>query len=129
MAEQRQLGDFVLDKKVGQGGMGEVYLAHQVSLDRRVAVKVLPRSLASQENFIERFQREAKAAANLIHPNVIQIYSIGVEQGTPYFAMEFVEGEDLSDRLKRVKRLSYEDSVDVVSGVANALAERATALL
>jgi tetratricopeptide (TPR) repeat protein len=122
MVEQRQLGDFVLDRKVGQGGMGEVYLAHQVSLDRRVAVKVLPRSLASQENFIERFQREAKAAANLIHPNVIQIYSIGVEQGTPYFAMEFVEGEDLSDRLKRVKRLSYEDSVDVVSGVANALA-------
>ncbi len=122
MPELKQLGDFVLEKKIGHGGMGEVYLAHQVSLDRRVAVKVLPRSLATQENFIERFQREAKAAANLIHPNVIQIYSIGVEQGTPYFAMEYVDGEDLAERLKRVKRLSYEEAVDIVAGVANALA-------
>ncbi|RME71064.1 MAG: serine/threonine protein kinase, partial [Planctomycetota bacterium] len=122
MAELRQLGDFVLERKIGQGGMGEVYLAHQVSLDRTVAVKVLPRSLASQENFIERFQREAKAAANLIHPNVIQIYSIGVEQGTPYFAMEYVEGEDLAQRLKRQGRLGYEEAVDIVAGVANALA-------
>ncbi|GIW72663.1 MAG: hypothetical protein KatS3mg102_2205 [Planctomycetota bacterium] len=122
MGERRQLGDFILEKKIGQGGMGEVYLAHQVSLDRRVAVKVLPRSLAAQENFIERFQREAKAAANLIHPNVIQIYSIGVEQGTPYFAMEYVEGEDLSERLRRLGRLDFEQAVEIVAGVANALA-------
>jgi tetratricopeptide (TPR) repeat protein/predicted Ser/Thr protein kinase len=120
--KEKQLGDFVLEKKLGQGGMGEVYKARQISLDRVVAVKILPRSLAAQENFIERFQREAKAAANLIHPNVIQIYSIGVEAGTPYFAMEYVEGEDLQMRMKRAGRLSFEESVEIVAGVANALA-------
>src|SRR5688572_31564011 len=78
----RQLGDFVLDKKLGAGGMGEVYLAHQVSLDRTVAVKVLPRSLAMNEGFEERFKREARAAANLIHPNVIQVYHIGIDPET-----------------------------------------------
>jgi tetratricopeptide (TPR) repeat protein/predicted Ser/Thr protein kinase len=120
--KEKQLGDFALEKKLGQGGMGEVYKARQVSLDRIVAVKILPKSLAAQENFIERFQREAKAAANLIHPNVIQIYSIGVEAGTPYFAMEYVEGEDLQQRMKRLGKLSYEECVEIVAGVANALA-------
>src|SRR5205814_2104933 len=65
----RRLGDFVLEKKIGQGGMGEVYRARQISLDRVVAIKILPKALAAQPDFIERFQREAKSAANLVHPN------------------------------------------------------------
>ncbi len=116
----RRLGDFELERKVGQGGMGEVWLARQISLDRPVAVKVLPRTLATQENFIERFQREAKAAASLVHPNVIQIYAYGIDEGTPYFAMEFVEGEDLAERARR-ERLEWSEIVDVMIGVASAL--------
>jgi tetratricopeptide (TPR) repeat protein len=119
--EERKLGDFLLEKKIGAGGMGEVFKARQVSLDRIVAVKVLPKSLAEQENFLERFQREAKAAANLIHPNVIQIYSIGVEEGIPYFAMEFVEGEDLQQKM-RCQSFTYDEIVEIIIGVANALA-------
>ncbi len=119
-AKTRRLGDFELERKVGQGGMGEVWLARQVSLDRPVAVKVLPRTLATQENFIERFQREAKAAASLVHPNVIQIYAYGIDEGTPYFAMEFVEGEDLQERMRR-GRPEWSEIADVMMGVASAL--------
>ncbi|RMG14117.1 MAG: serine/threonine protein kinase [Planctomycetota bacterium] len=117
---RRRLGDFELERKIGQGGMGEVWLARQVSLDRPVAVKVLPRSLATQENFIERFQREAKAAASLVHPNVIQIYAYGIDEGTPYFAMEYVEGEDLQQRMRRAP-LEWGEIVDIMVGVSSAL--------
>ena len=118
---RRRLGDFELVRKIGQGGMGEVWLATQVSLDRPVAVKVLPRALASQENFIERFQREAKAAASLVHPNVIQIYAYGIDEGTPYFAMEYVEGEDLQQRMRAVQQLDVREIVEVMLGVGAAL--------
>ncbi|MBI3724371.1 protein kinase [bacterium] len=118
----RRLGDFTLEKKIGQGGMGEVYRARQISLDRPVAVKVLPRTLATMPGFIDRFQREAKAAANIIHPHVIQIYAYGIEDGTPYFAMEFVEGEDLQQRMRRMRRLTLEETVDTTIAVASALA-------
>ncbi|MCW8141948.1 MAG: serine/threonine protein kinase, partial [Planctomycetota bacterium] len=119
---RRRLGDFELERKVGQGGMGEVWLARQISLDRPVAVKVLPRSLANQDNFIERFQREAKAAASLVHPNVLQIYSFGVSEGTPYFAMEFVEGEDLQQRMRRGGGLDWAEMARIMIGVGSALA-------
>jgi len=119
------LGDFRLDRKIGQGGMGEVYLATQVSLDRKVAVKLLPASLANSENFIERFEREAKSAASLVHANVIQVYAFGVVDESPYFAMEFVDGEDLSDRLKRSGILPLSEILDMMIGVSSALAAAA----
>ncbi len=115
------LGKYQLVRKLAVGGMGEVWLARQVSLDRPVAVKVLPRSLANQDNFIERFQREAKAAASLVHPNVLQIYSFGVSEGTPYFAMEFVEGEDLQQRMRRAT-LEWAEIARILIGVGSALA-------
>ena len=120
-AATRKLGDFELERKIGQGGMGEVWLARQVSLDRPVAVKVLPRSLATQENFIERFQREAKAAASLVHPSVIQIYAYGIDEGTPYFAMEYVEGEDLQQRIRRERLLDWDEIVAILMAVTSAL--------
>jgi serine/threonine protein kinase len=101
--------------------MGVVYRARQVSLDRLVAVKVLPRELADKERFVERFTREARAAASLAHPNVIQIHAFGLEHGTPYFAMELVEGEHLGQRLKRVGRLSSREATRLMIGVASAL--------
>ena len=120
-AATRRLGDFELERKIGQGGMGEVWLARQVSLDRPVAVKVLPRALATQENFIERFQREAKAAASLVHPSVIQIYAYGIDEGTPYFAMEYVEGEDLQQRIRRERFLEWDEVAAILVSVAAAL--------
>ncbi len=116
-----QLGDYVLEKRIGSGGMGEVFRARQVSLDRTVAVKVLPRSLASQQGFTERFQREARAAANLIHPNVIQVYSIGLDKGIPYFAMEYVEGEDLQQRMKRQRFFDFDEIVRIIRDATGAL--------
>ncbi|RMF88213.1 MAG: hypothetical protein D6741_19520, partial [Planctomycetota bacterium] len=83
-----QLGDFRLKRKLGEGGMGEVYEARQVSLDRRVAVKVLSRKLASQKVAVDRFQREARAMAKLDHPNVVRVYSVGEEHGLHYAAIE-----------------------------------------
>ncbi|HZV03286.1 MAG TPA: protein kinase [Planctomycetota bacterium] len=118
----RRFDDFQLEKKIGQGGMGEVYRARQISLDRPVAVKVLTRGLASQPGFVERFRREAKAAANIVHPHVIQIYAYGIANEMPYFAMEYVEGEDLQQRTRRLKRLPMEEIVDTMIAVASALA-------
>src|SRR5579872_6523406 len=117
----RRFDDFQLEKKIGQGGMGEVYRARQISLDRPVAVKVLTRGLASQPGFVERFRREAKAAANIVHPHVIQIYAYGIANEMPYFAMEYVEGEDLQQRTRRLKRLAIEEIVDTMIAVASAL--------
>jgi serine/threonine protein kinase/formylglycine-generating enzyme required for sulfatase activity len=118
----RELGDFVLEKIIGQGGMGEVYLGRQISLDRPVAIKLLRDEYARDESFIARFKREAKSAAKLIHPNIIQVYQLGDSNGEYYFAMEFVEGKDLQVILKENKgKLSTQESVQIIFGVAKAL--------
>src|SRR6266436_610895 len=87
--------------KIGAGGMGEVYLAQDTKLDRRVALKILPADVASNRDRMERFIREAKAAAALSHPNVAQIFEIGELDGTHYIAMEFIEGVTLRDKIYR----------------------------
>lgn len=116
-----KLGEYILEKQIGKGGMGRVYLAHQESLDRKVAIKVLPKELASDQTFRLRFEREAKMAANLVHPNVIQIYSYGIEKGIPYFAMEYVDGEDIAVKLKRGERFTIRQTISTVKDVAKAL--------
>src|SRR6266436_4337414 len=87
--------------KIGAGGMGEVYLAQDTKLDRRVALKILPADVASNRDRMERFIREAKAAAALSHPNIAQIFEIGEHDGTYYIAMEFIEGVTLRDKIYR----------------------------
>ena len=82
------LGDFLVSKKLGQGGMGAVFKAKQISLDRDVALKVLARHLADDEKFVSRLQREAKVMAKLDHSNIIRCYSVGIENGLNYLAME-----------------------------------------
>jgi serine/threonine protein kinase/dipeptidyl aminopeptidase/acylaminoacyl peptidase len=87
--------------KIGAGGMGEVYCAQDIKLDRKVALKILPAELASNRDRMERFIREAKAAAALSHPNIAQIFEIGEHDGTHYIAMEFVDGVTLRDKIHR----------------------------
>src|SRR5258708_11839555 len=97
---------------MGEGGMGEVYLAQDTKLDRRVALKILPAEVASNRDRMERFIREAKSAAALSHPNIAQIFEIGEHDGAHFIAMEFVEGVTLREKIHRertelVKLLRY----------------------
>ena len=109
----KTLGNFELEEKIGAGGMGEVYRARQISLDRQVAVKILPAALANDEDFCARFEREAKAAASLIHPNVIQVYEFGfADDNIPFFAMEYVEGSDLNQLLRFGQKFSWDEKAD-----------------
>ncbi len=99
-----RLGDFRLEHEIGRGGMGVVYRARQESLDRVVALKVLPSSLLSRDSAVKRFVREARVAARLRHPHVVSTYGMGIEAEVPYFAMEFVEGETLDRVIARLRR-------------------------
>ncbi len=111
----KRLGDFEIEEEIGRGGMGKVYKAHQISLNRDVAIKILPHELSCDEEFVERFDIEAKFVASLIHQNIIQMYSKGItEDGIHYFAMEYVDGEDLSAKIKRGVRFSEEEVIDIV---------------
>ena len=94
-------GHFVLEKELGHGGMGGVYLARDKMLDRKVAIKVMLKTLGDDPAFVERFQREAQAAARLNHPNIAQIYSFGKELGMPYIAMELVSGGSLDKEMEQ----------------------------
>ncbi|MBN1420898.1 MAG: protein kinase [Planctomycetes bacterium] len=96
-----ELGDYRLLRRVGRGGMGVVYEALQVSMDRRVALKVLPSGVAADAKTLARFLREAKIAGKLDHPNIVRVHGMGVDRDTPHYAMEFVEGETLAQILAR----------------------------
>src|SRR5947209_4980600 len=95
------LSHYRIVSKIGVGGMGEVYLAQDTKLDRRVALKILPADVASNRDRMERFVREAKSAAALSHPNIAQIFEIGEHEGTHFIAMEFVEGVTLREKIHR----------------------------
>jgi serine/threonine protein kinase len=89
---------FRLERRIGRGGMGEVYLATDVALDRSVALKVLGREISDDSAARDRFVREARAQARINHPNICHIYFIGEQHGRLFFAMELVEGENLAQR-------------------------------
>jgi serine/threonine-protein kinase len=116
-----QLGQFQLIEKIGEGGMGSVYRGVQVSLNRPVAVKLLPESLAKNKSFVERFHREARAAAALNHPNIIQVFDAGEQDGTHYFAMELVDGETVAAKVERGGPMPESEAVAVAMSVAAAL--------
>lgn len=106
---------------IGEGGMARVYKAWDRLLHRWVAVKVLREQYASDEQFVERFRREAQAAASLSHPNVVNIYDVGEIRGTYYIVMEYVRGISLKELIRRERVLSVDRAVDIVRQVAAAL--------
>jgi serine/threonine protein kinase len=99
----RQIGDFLIERQIGAGGMGLVYRAQQISLKRPVALKVLPHHLQSSKSARSRFQREIEAAARLHHPNVVAVYTTGEEGGAMHFAMELIDGPALSHVLDELR--------------------------
>jgi serine/threonine protein kinase/Flp pilus assembly protein TadD len=99
LATGTKLGRYEIRAKIGEGGMGEVYLAHDTKLDRKVALKILPAEVASQRDRMERFVREAKAAAALNHPNIAHVYEIGEADNLHFIAIEFVDGVTLREKI------------------------------
>ncbi len=116
-----KLGPYEIQSLVGAGGMGEVYRAHDSRLDRTVAIKVLPASFSADRDRMQRFAQEARAAAALNHPNILSIFDIGDQQGSPYVVSELLEGETLRERL-RSGPLSARKAIDYALQVARGLA-------
>ena len=109
-------------KSIGEGGMANVYLAHDIILDRDVAVKILRGDLANDEKFVRRFQREALAASSLSHPNIVEVYDVGEDDGKYYIVMEYVEGKTLKDLVKRRGGLSIPEVIDIMLQLTSGLA-------
>jgi serine/threonine-protein kinase len=112
---------YEIQKKLGQGGMGAVYLARQESMDRMVALKVLPRAMGKEQEFKERFFQEARAAGRLSHNNIVAAYDASEANGYCYLAMEFVEGETVAQKIKRDGRIEEREAVAVALQIAEGL--------
>ena len=117
-----KVSHYEIISKIGAGGMGEVYLAEDSQLDRKVALKFLPSHLSQNEASRARFTREAKAAAKLDHPNIVPVYEVGEFQGRPFFAMAHIEGQTLREVIKQGK-LSVADAVDLTMQICEGLNE------
>src|SRR5262249_56247720 len=100
-----RLGEYRIVREIGRGGMGVVYEAVQESLGRRVALKVLPPGALGHARHIQRFQREARAAARLHHTNIVPVFGVGEDNGTHYYAMQYIEGRPLDEVLIELRRL------------------------
>ena len=109
-------------KSIGEGGMANVYLAHDVILDRDVAVKILRGDLANDEKFVRRFQREALSASSLSHPNIVEVYDVGEDDGKYYIVMEYVEGKTLKDLVKKRGGLTIPEVIDIMLQLTSGLA-------
>src|SRR5882724_1844601 len=105
-ATAKPLGDFKLLREIGRGGMGVVYEAVQLSLGRRVAVKVLPFAATLDARHLQRFRNEAQAAAQLHHTNIVPVYAVGCERSVHYYAMQFIEGQSLAEVIKQMRAIS-----------------------
>ena len=108
-------------KSIGEGGMANVYLAYDTILDRDVAVKVLRGDLSNDEKFVRRFQREALNASSLSHPNIVEVYDVGDDNGQYFIVMEYIEGKNLKDLIKKRGKLTVSEVVDIMSQIADGL--------
>src|SRR5438067_75509 len=116
----RYFGDYELLEEIARGGMGVVYRARQVSLNRIVAVKMLLFGEFSSDAFVRRFRAEAEAAASLHHPNIVAIHEVGEHEGQPYFSMDYVAGQNLAD-LVREKPLSARQAAGYLKTISEAV--------
>jgi serine/threonine protein kinase len=116
-----RLGGYEVLKVLGKGGMGAVLLGRQISLDRKVALKVMHPKIAKNPSYVARFTREAYAAAQLTHHNVVQIYDIGEDKGRHFFSMEFVQGQSLTDVIKKEGKLAPDVAVNYILQAARGL--------
>ncbi len=121
LAEGEEFAGYRIESRLGRGGMGVLYLAHEPGLERRVALKLIAPEAASDDVFARRFAEESKIAASIEHPNVVPIYAAGEESGVPYIAMRYVAGADLAKRLAREGRLEPPAAVEIVAQVGNGL--------
>ncbi|MCH8807964.1 MAG: serine/threonine protein kinase [Planctomycetes bacterium] len=117
----QQIPGYQLQKKIGAGAMAVVYRAKQISLDRTVAVKVLPRRLSKNAEFVERFYREGRAAAQLNHNNIVQAIDVGEAGGFHYFVMEYVQGCSVYDELSDAKHYDEAEAIAIIRQIAQAL--------
>ena len=109
-------------RSIGEGGMANVYLGHDIILDRNVAIKVLRGDLSNDEKFVRRFQREALSASSLAHPNIVEMYDVGEDEGTYYIVMEYVEGKTLKQLLKKRGSLTLSEAIDIMSQLTDGMA-------
>lgn len=124
--DKPRIGGYELDKTIGKGAMGAVYKARQISMDRIVALKLLPRRLSRDANFVKRFMREARMCARLNHPNIVSAIDVGESNGYHYFAMEFVEGKTLERVLKREKRIPEDRALTIAAQIVQGLQHAAS---
>lgn len=116
-----RLGDYQILRRLGRGGMADVYAARHLTLGRDVAMKVLRREFATDKDYVERFRREARAAARLNHSNIVQVYDVGSVDSLHYITQELIDGENLREHLQRRGTLSAEEAFEVLTAVASAL--------
>ena len=123
MVERVLDGRYALEMLVGSGGMADVYRAKDQLLERTIAVKVLHQQYENDKEFIERFQREAKAAARITHPNIVNVYDVGVAEGRHYIVMEYVPGRTLKERIKEEGPVPAAEALHIARQIAGALAQ------
>ena len=109
-------------KSIGEGGMANVYLAKDTILDRNVAIKVLRGDLSADDKFIRRFEREAQSVSNLSHPNIVEVYDVGVEEGQHYIVMEYIGGKTLKQLLKKRESLTLSEVIDIMTQLTDGIA-------
>ncbi len=110
-------------KSIGEGGMANVYLAYDTILDRRVAVKVLRGDLSNDEKFVRRFQREALSASSLSHPNIVEMYDVGEDNGIYYIVMEYIEGVTLKQLIKKRGALTLSEAIDIMLQITDGISQ------
>ncbi len=115
------IADFIIQRELGRGGMGVVYLAHQISLDRPSALKILSENYANDAQFVGNFIKEARAAAKLNHPHIVQAYAVGEDEGIFYFAMEDIDGKTMKEVLKEQQQIPSDQALLIVQQIAEAL--------
>ena len=121
MKGQKVNDRYQIIKSIGEGGMANVYLAYDTILDRNVAVKVLRGDLATDEKFVRRFQREALSASSLSHPNIVEVYDVGEDNGNYYIVMEYIEGKQLKQLLKKREALTLTEVIDIMLQITDGM--------